>query len=78
LIQTKYNTLYICEIKFSSSEIKSSVIEEMEKKIENLATPKGVSIRPVLIHVNGVSHTVMESEVFNDIVDFSRFFEFGV
>lgn len=76
MIQTKYNTLYICEIKFSSSEIKSSVIEEMEKKIENLATPKGVSIRPVLIHVNGVSHAVMESEVFNDIVDFSRFFDF--
>jgi hypothetical protein len=46
----------------------------MEKKIENLAIPKGVSIRPVLIHVNGVSQAIMESELFNDIVDFSRFF----
>ena len=74
LIQTKHNTLYVCEVKFSSSEVKSSVIEEMEKKIENLSIPKGFSVRPVLIHVNGVSQAVMESEVFNDIVDFSQFF----
>lgn len=75
LIQTKHKTLYVCEIKFSSSEIKSSVIEEMEKNIERMSIPKGTSIRPVLIHVNGVSQAVMESEVFNDIVDFSQFFD---
>lgn len=75
LIQTKHNTLYVCEIRFSSSEVKSSVIEEMEKKIESMYLPKGVSVRPVLIHVNGVSRSVMESEVFNDIVDFSQFFD---
>lgn len=74
LIQTRHNTLYVCEIKFSSSEVKSSVIEEMEKKIESLSVPKGVSVRPVLIHVNGVSQLIRESEVFNDIVDFSQFF----
>ncbi len=74
MIQTKHNTLYLCEIKFSTSEIKSSVIEEMEKKIESLSTPKGFSIRP-MIHVNGVSQAIKESEIFNDIVDFSRFFE---
>lgn len=74
LIQTKHNTLYVCEIKFSSSEIKGSVIEEMEKKIESLSVPKGVSVRPVLIHVNGVSQTIRESDIFNDIVDFSQFF----
>lgn len=75
LIQTKHNTLYVCEIKFSSSEVKSSVIEEMEKKIESLSVPKGVSVRPVLIHVNGVSQAIRESDVFNDIVDFSQFFD---
>ncbi|MES2199156.1 MAG: ATP-binding protein [Chlamydiota bacterium] len=75
LIQTCHNTLYVCEIKFSTSEVKNSVIEEMEKKIENLSAPKGFSIRPVLIHVNGVSHSVKESGLFNDIVDFSRFFD---
>jgi hypothetical protein len=75
MIQTKHNALYVCEIKFSTSDIKSSIIEEMEKKIESLSVPKGFSIRPVLIHVNGVSQAVIESEIFNDIVDFSMFFE---
>jgi len=75
MIQTRHNTLYICEIKFSASEIKSSVIEEVEKKIINLSIPKRFSIRPVLVHVNGVSQSVKESEMFNDIIDFSEFFE---
>jgi len=46
----------------------------MEKKIESLSVPKGVSIRPVLIHVNGASQAIRESDIFNDIVDFSQFF----
>lgn len=75
MIQTKHNALYVCEIKFSVSEIKSSVIEEMKKKVESLSLPKNFSIRPVLIHVNGVSQAVRESEMFNDIVDFSSFFK---
>ncbi len=74
MIQTRHNALYVCEIKFSTSEIKSLVIEEMERKVESLSTPKGFSIRPVLIHVNGVSQAIKDSEVFNDIIDFSQFF----
>ena len=46
----------------------------MEKKIESLSAPKGMSVRLVLIHVNGVSQAIRESDVFNDIVDFSQFF----
>lgn len=75
MIQTRHNTLCVCEIKFSASEVTGSIIQEMEEKIERLSAPKGFSIRPVLIHVNGVSQSIMESEIFNDIVDFSRFFE---
>ena len=75
MIQTRHNTLFVCEIKFSTAEIRSSVIKEMEKKLENLSAPKGFSLRPVLIHLNGVSQAIIESEVFNDIVDFSKFFE---
>lgn len=74
MIQTKHNTLYVCEIKFSTSEIQNSVVKEMEKKIKNLAAPRGFSMRPVLIHVNGVSQSVKESEFFSEIVDFSQFF----
>ncbi|NDD59503.1 MAG: ATPase, partial [Chlamydiae bacterium] len=74
MIQTKHNTLYICEIKFSRLEVKHSVVEEMEKKMKSISIPKAFSIRPVLIHVNGVVQSVIESECFTDIVDFSQFF----
>lgn len=75
MIQTKQNTLYVCEIKFSSSLVQASVIEEVEKKINNLSIPKGFSIRTVLLHVNGVCKAILESEKFNNIIDLSRFFE---
>ncbi|MGV2433063.1 MAG UNVERIFIED_CONTAM: hypothetical protein LVQ98_07285 [Rickettsiaceae bacterium] len=33
MIQTKFNSLYVCEIKFSKNEIGSYIIEEVQKKI---------------------------------------------
>ncbi|MBS0358772.1 MAG: AAA family ATPase [Proteobacteria bacterium] len=72
LIQTKFD-LYICEIKFSKSEIQTNIISEMQKKIKNLHYPKGFSCRPVLIHVNGVHEKVIESGYFSEIIDFSKF-----
>lgn len=75
MVQTKHKTLYVCEVKFSLSEIDTSVVKEVETKIANLSVPRGFSIRPVLIHVNGVTQAVLESEFFNDIVDFSCFFD---
>jgi hypothetical protein len=77
MIQTRHNTLYLCEIKFSISEVRSSVVGEMEQKIESLSAPKGFSIRPVLIHVNGISQSVRERALFNDLIDFSQFFNQG-
>jgi AAA+ ATPase superfamily predicted ATPase len=73
LIQTKYNVLYVCEIKFSRDVIKSSVVEEVREKIRKLKTPKHFSIMPVLIHVNGVLDQVTEAEFFSHIIDFSEF-----
>ncbi len=43
--------------------------------MESLSVPKGVSVRPVLIHVNGVSQAIRENDIFNDVVDFSQFFD---
>ena len=40
-----------------------------------LKRPKGFSIRPVLIHVNGVSEAVIESDFFSSIIDFGNLFE---
>ena len=75
MIQTQYNTLYLCEIKFSKHPVGSKVIEEMREKIARLKIPKGFSYRPVLIHVNGVSEFVEEQQYFTNIIDFSRFLE---
>jgi len=73
MIQTKFNTLYICEIKFSKNRIDTSIIEEVQKKIEALAYPRCYSCRPVLIHVNGVTEETAESDYFAAVIDFSIF-----
>jgi AAA+ ATPase superfamily predicted ATPase len=70
LIQTKYNNLYLCEIKFSRHPIGSKVIEEVQEKIRRLTLPRGLAVMPVLIHVNGVHETVIESDFFYKIIDF--------
>lgn len=72
MIQTKFGTCYLCEIKFSSQEITKSVIDEVNQKIRSLTLPKNISIRPVLIHVNGVNEAVLESDFFSSIIDFKN------
>lgn len=72
LIQTRFNTLYVCEIKFRKKPIDSSIIQEMQKKLANLSMPRGFSCRPVLIHVNGVDDEVVNSGFFSEIIDFSQ------
>ncbi len=71
LVQTAFNVLYLFEIKFSKSKIPTSVINEVKEKISRLAIPKGFSVKPILIHVNGVSDELEESHFFAEIVDFS-------
>jgi hypothetical protein len=63
--------LYVCEIKFSRNEITSTIIPEIRAKIGALSRPRGMSCRPVLIHVNGVSEEVTDSDYFAHIVDMS-------
>lgn len=70
LVQTKYQCLYICEIKFSKHEVQSDVIEEVREKIKKISYPKGFSIRTALIHVNGVSDSIVDSNYFDFIVSF--------
>ncbi len=71
LIQTRYNNLFICEIKFSKNPITIDVIEEVKEKIARIKTPKGFSCWPVLIHVNGVHDAVVDSGYFSHIIDFA-------
>lgn len=75
MIQTRFNTLYLCEIKFSRSQIGTSIINEVQQKIDRILLPKHFSYRPVLIHVNGVQEQVVDSGFFSAIIDFSKLLE---
>lgn len=75
LIQMKYQTLFVVEIKFSKEPIGMSVIKEMEEKCKRISRPKSFSLRPILIHVNGVTDPLLESDYFSHIIDFSQFLE---
>ena len=72
MIQTRFHNLYICEIKFSKNSIGKKIIEEMETKRRNLKIPRYCSIRPILIHVNGVEEKVLDERYFDKIVDFGE------
>jgi hypothetical protein len=75
LIQTKFNVLYVCEIKFSRSPLSMRVVEQVQSCIQKLVVSKGVSIRPVLIQVNGVQDALIAADYFAQIIDFSEFLE---
>lgn len=72
MIQTRFGSLYVCEIKFSKHPIGYKIIDEMQQKIAKLKRPKGFSCRPVLIHVNGIHDSVVDSGYFSDIIDFGQ------
>lgn len=74
LIQTKYKTLYACEIKFSQHKIGLGVVEELKHKIERLKLPRGFVCHPVLIHVGGISQEVEEDEFLYQSIDISTLF----
>lgn len=72
MIQTRFNNLYICEVKFSKSFISTKVIKEIEEKRKRLKVPRFCSVRPVLIHVNGVEESVLDEGYFDKVIDFGQ------
>jgi hypothetical protein len=44
----------------------------VEEKIKRMVLPRGFSVRPVLIHVNGVNEAVEDVGFFSHIIDFGR------
>lgn len=78
MVQTRFNTLYICEVKFAKNPIDPRVIGEMEEKIKRLKVPKRFSIRPVLIHVNGVEDSVLDQGYFDKVIDFGQLLDSGI
>jgi uncharacterized protein len=73
LIQSRFNTLWICEVKFSKEPIGVRIIKEVQDKLDRLNV-RNFSLRPVLIHVNGVTDEVVEADFFAKIIDFGQFF----
>lgn len=71
MVQTRHDTVYVCEIRFCRKEIGSSILEEVKERLDRLTLPKNISKRPVLIHVNGVKESVLDSLFFAKIINFS-------
>lgn len=74
LVQAKFGTLYLCEIKFGFKAIRSNVITEVQEKINRLSIPRNCSVKPVLIHVGDVYDDVLTSNYFSKIIDLSELF----
>lgn len=72
MIQTRLNTLFVFEIKFSKNVIAPSIIDEVKEKIKRLSRPRYFSCVPVLVHVNGVSDAVSDANYFYKIINFSE------
>jgi hypothetical protein len=70
LIQTRHS-LFVVEIKFSRSELTPVVVQDVKKKTAALIMPRNMSVRPILVHVNGVTEAVQEADYFDKIVDFA-------
>ena len=73
LIQTKTNTLYLCEFKFRRAEVGPEVIRAVEQKIRNLEIPRSLYVCPVLLHFGGVSDKVIDAQYFYRIIDINEF-----
>ena len=62
-------------LRFSKNEVGKDVTEEIKEKITRLQKPRYSSYRPILIHVNGVSEEVEDSDYFAKVISFASFFK---
>ena len=67
----------IMNLKFLKNPVGIKIIEEMEEKRKRLCIPKNFSIRPILIHVNGVEDSVLDEGYFDKVIDFGQLLESG-
>lgn len=75
LIQTKYDNLYICEIRYSRNPIKKQVIDEVKEKINRLKIPRHTSIRPILIYLGEAHDEVLDANYFAQIINIEALLE---
>lgn len=77
LIQTYFGGLWLCEFKFLKNPVGKQVIKEVQSKMDSFVYPKGFSVRPVLVHVNGATEAVVKSNFFAKIINFAEVFSPG-
>jgi hypothetical protein len=75
LIQTKTNSLILCEFKFSKNELSSSILSELKEKLQTFLIPRGFGKTLALFHIGGVSKKIDESPLFYRVVDLRDFLE---
>lgn len=73
LILTKFDTAYICEIKFRK-RVGSEVRAELERKLKILQRPKYLSIRPVLIYAGELSEDTEFDDYFYKAINLLEVF----
>lgn len=59
------------DAKLSRYRLSDNYMHFYVRYVDAMKRPKGFSIRPVLIHVNGVSEDVIDQDYFTNIIDFS-------
>ncbi len=70
LIQTRFRSFYLVEVKYSVDAIGLKVMNEVEEKDRRISWPRGWSRRLVLIHVNGVTSDLEQTQFFDHLIDF--------
>jgi len=73
MIQTKFNTVYVCEIRFSKQAIGTAIIEEVKQKIGRLKLPRHTTYRPVLIHAGDITKDLANNQYFANCVNLEQF-----
>lgn len=71
LIHCRRDNFYLCEFKFKKS-IGSSVVEEVQKKIDIMERPKYSTIRPVLIYAGELVDSDLIYEFFDKTICFEK------
>jgi len=51
------------------------VIDAIKEKVKRLSIPRGFGVAPVLVHMGGVSDSVVESQYFYRIIDLRDWLE---
>jgi AAA+ ATPase superfamily predicted ATPase len=68
LVETR-RSFFIIEMKYYSGEVPQNISKQMENKLDRFGTPQQKSVKSVVIHANGVSHGLQNSDYVDMTID---------